>query len=360
MTMRERMLALAQGREHDRVPFAQYSFLAAPDDEIWEAIGRDNMGLLQWTNVHRLQTPNCYFDTEDVVLDGKKGFCSTLHTPEGDLREHRLIEPTYGTSAVAAHYVKSPEDYGALMAYFRDMQVHKDIDGYRQVVRSLGSDGLPHTAVERTPFQQLWVQWVNLQDLCVHLVECEQLMEEVFALMTDVQRRVFEVTCQAVAELADTDAAVPYIDVPDNITAPAIGRTYFQKYCVPAYDELAGMLDETGQDVPVFVHMDGDLKPLREAIAESRVRGLDSMSPPPDNDTSVADALAQWPDMRVCVNFPSSVHLAPPEKVYARTMEILEQGGRSGRLQIQISENVPPGVWARSFPQIVQAINDFG
>jgi hypothetical protein len=63
--------------------------------------------------------------------------------------------------------------------------------------------------------------------------------------------------------------------------------------------------------------------------------------------------------MRVCINFPSSVHLAPPEKVYAQTMEILEQGGNSGRLQIQISENVPPGAWVRTFPQIVQAINDF-
>ena len=64
--------------------------------------------------------------------------------------------------------------------------------------------------------------------------------------------------------------------------------------------------------------------------------------------------------MRVCINFPSSVHLAPPEKVYAKTMEILAHGGRSGHLQIQISENVPPGMWAKSFPQIVKAIADFG
>jgi hypothetical protein len=60
------------------------------------------------------------------------------------------------------------------------------------------------------------------------------------------------------------------------------------------------------------------------------------------------------------VNFPSSVHLALPEEVYRRAAEILAEGAESGRLQIQVSENVPPGVWRRSFPEIVGAIRDFG
>jgi len=105
--------------------------------------------------------------------------------------------------------------------------------------------------------------------------------------------------------------------------------------------------------------MDGDLKPLWRLISESGVRGLDSLSPPPDNDTSVAQALAMWPEMRVGINFPSSVHVAPPDEIYRVTWQILEEGGRSGRLQIQVSENVPPGVWRSSFPAIIRAINDF-
>jgi hypothetical protein len=53
------------------------------------------------------------------------------------------------------------------------------------------------------------------------------------------------------------------------------------------------------------------------------------------------------------------VHLRPAEEVYATAREILEQGGHSGRLQIQISENLPPGAWRRSFPEIAGAIEDF-
>ena len=99
----------------------------------------------------------------------------------------------------------------------------------------------------------------------------------------------------------------PFVDFPDNITAPAIGTRRFLKYCVPLYDELAEMLDDENR--PVFVHMDGDLRPLWQAIAESRVGGIDSLSPTPDNDTSIAEAVALWPEKRLWVNFPSSVHI---------------------------------------------------
>ena len=112
--------------------------------------------------------------------------------------------------------------------------------------------------------------------------------------------------------------------------------------------------------VPVFVHMDGDLRPLWPAIGESGVKGLDSLSPPPDNDTSPGEAVSMWPWMRVWINFPSSVHIQPAQRVYACAADMLEQAGHSGRLQIQISENVPRFAWRTSIPQIVSAIQDFG
>lgn len=356
MTMRSRMLSIVQGRKPDRVPFVQYSGCAGPNDEIWDVVGREHMGLLSWVNVHRIETPHCRFVREEIVRDGRPGFRNTLHTPEGDLFEERLYEPTYGTSAAAGHYVKQPEDYAIFMAYLRDVQVTLDLEGLISTVGDLGEDGLPHVAVLRTPYQQLWVQWVDLTDLCAHLALEPDLMEEVAALMADVQRRVFDVVCRAVA----SGAPIPYVVFPDNITAPAIGCAYFREYCVTAYDELAGRLSETGKDVPVYVHMDGDLKALWDAIGSSGVRGLDSMSPPPDNDTRVADAVANWPVVRVGINFPSSVHLEEPHAIFEATARILEEGAHSGRLQIQISENVPPGVWRASFPEIVRAIQAFG
>lgn len=353
------MLAVVDGRAHDRVPFVQYDGIAAPNDEVWALVGRGKMGLLRWSRVHRTEHPSCAierreFDSREPERDGPgrrglRGTRTIIHTPEGDLTQETLREPTYGTASVKRHFVREPEDYRALAAYLRDAVVLPDFERFERDRRELGDDGLPHAAVDRTPFQQLWVEWAGIEGLAFHLVDCPGKVEECVALMGAILRRQFDVA-------ARSDA--PYLVFPDNLTAPVIGERNFGEYCVPYYDELAGMLE--GRGALVYVHADGDLAPLWGAIGESRVRGLDSLSPPPDNDTPVARAAAMWPKMRLGVNFPSSVHLAGPEAVYERARGILDEAGSTGRLQIQISENVPPGAWRRSFPEIVRAIDEFG
>jgi len=346
--MRERMLAVVEGREHDRVPFVQYSGIAAPNEEVWAALGRDRMGLLQWTSVHRVETPSCSTEGESFEVKGQRRRRTTLHTPAGDLVEERAFEEGYGSSSIRKHFVQEPRDYDALLAFLRDGIVLDNYETYRRVDAALGDDGLPLAAIERTPWQQLWVQWVGLDTLSWHVADCPDRVEEAIALLTARARRVFEVAARSPA---------PFIDFPDNITAPAIGVERFRRYCVPLYDELAGMLAERG--AKVFVHMDGELRPLWDAIGESRVGGIDSFPPAPDNDTTVAEARAMWPQMCLWVNFPSSCHLRDYAGVRAVAERILEEDGRSGFLQIQISENVPKGAWRTSCRAIAAAIDAF-
>lgn len=352
MTMRERILAVIDGHEHDRVPFVNYQGIAAPDEEVWSLIGRENMGLIRWSAVHTTVSPNCSSESEELLLDGRRGLRTVLHTPAGDLTTERLYEPAFNTTAARKHYVTEPEDYQVLLAHLRDTKVLDDPDHFSRDEQALGDDGVPMVAAVRTPWQQLWVQWVSLEDLCLHIVDYPDLLEEVIAELTRIELDVFEAIHRACQALP-----IRFVDMPDNITAPTIGLSNFRKYCLPLYQRLGEMLSE--QDVKVFCHMDGDLKPLWGAIGESGLRGIDSFSPPPDNDTSAAEALALWPQMRLFMNFPSSIHLAQPQAIYDATMEILEQGGRSGRLEIQVSENPPPGLWRTSYPQIVKAIRDF-
>jgi len=67
-----------------------------------------------------------------------------------------------------------------------------------------------------------------------------------------------------------------------------------------------------------------------------------------------------WPEKRLWLNFPSSVHLAAPDQIRAVADEILAAAGHTGRLQIQISENVPLDRWQISLPVIAEAIEAFG
>jgi hypothetical protein len=348
MTMRERMLAVVQGREHDRVPFVQYDGMV-PAAEAWAAVGRENIGLLRWVGATRLDSPHCRFDREDIRDGDLKGCRTTLQTPEGRLVQVKFFTPAFGESAAAAprkQFITDLEDHRIFQAYLRDLRVYPDPEPLQRAYGELGDDGSVHLAVGRTSWQALWTEWMLEDDLCYHVADAPGTVEETMTLMGWVLREQMRIA-------AATDA--PYVVFPDNITAPMIGPERFRKYCVPYYKEMAALLDGR----PVYVHMDGDLKPLWPAIGESAVRGLDSMSPPPDNDTRVADALRLWPQMRVAINFPSSVHLRSPQGIYEVARQVLEEGGRSGRLQIQISENMPPEAWRKSYPAIVRAIEDF-
>jgi hypothetical protein len=300
--------------------------------------------------VHDIVHPHCRYEHEWFTTDsGGRGLRVTLHTPAGDLWEELRYEEGYNSAARSKHFVTEPADYGPFLAYLRDCQVVPRLDIMESDRRELGDDGHPLVATPRTPYQQLWIEWTGLDNLAYHMVDVPEQVEAALAEMDRLMHAVFDLVCQA-----DLD----FVDFPDNITAPILGEARFRQYCVPYYQELAARLAPRG--VPVFVHMDGDLRPLHAAIAESGVRGLDSFSPQPDNDTSVAEAVRIWPEMRLFVNFPSSCHLLPPDQVRETALRLLEEGGWTGRLQIQISENVPKGAWRTSYKAIAEAIAEYG
>ena len=354
MTMKQRMLAMLRGEKMDRVPFVQYDGVSGPNEEIWNAVGRGNMGVLRWCSACRVDHPNCRVEYKQITRNGKAALQAALATPAGKLTEIREYVPGMpGVTTPVEHYVKTPDDYRILGAWLRDSVVVEDSGSIENAWRDLGEAGLPHASIHRSPFQQMWIEWASITDLSMHLADAPGAVEECLDLMGRVLLKSAEATCAAAGKLR-----IPYLVIPDNITAPLIGAKRFGEYCLPYYRKVADMLAEKG--VLLAVHMDGDLEPLWPGIGRSGVSIIDSLSPPPDNDTSAAAAAAMWPQMRLMVNFPSSVHLADPETVYLTAMEILQQAGHTGRLWIQVSENTPPGAWKTSYPAIIRAIEDFG
>jgi hypothetical protein len=354
MSMRERLMAVIQGKEIDRVPLIMYEDLMPeryqeefPRRAVRAAFG-DRIGLLRWSAVHRVVAPHCRFVTEEIYAGATRCERTTLYTPAGSIWQERAFEPVFNSGATRKHYIEEARDYEVLWSYLEDGVVLEDYARYNRDQAELGDLGLPLAAVERSPFQQLWVEWVGLEHLSFHLADYPDRVARTIALLTNRARQIFEIARRSPA---------PMIDFPDNITAPAVGLKRFQMHCVPLYNELADLLAERG--APVFVHMDGDLKPLWQAIAASRVGGIDSFSPCPDNDTSVAEAAALWPQMRLFVNFPSSVHLRSYDEVRAEAELILNAAGHTGRLEIQFSENVPYAAWPTSFRAVADAVDAF-
>jgi len=350
--MKERMLAVIRGEKIDRVPFVQYYNMVNPNEDAWNLIGRNNLGLLKWTQVHQFITPDCVSEKIKFERNGIKGVRHIIHTPVGSIFEEVFYEKIIGGGSIKKHFIKEKKDYEVFLFYLKNIIVKENLDSFTNDLKLLGDDGLPHISLGRTSYQQLWIQWILIDDLCQSLIDFPDLMEEVIRTMNHIHRKIFLIV-RNVAKRYN----IPYVIFPDNITSPMIGEKYFRKYCVPVYNECAEILEGTG--TLIGVHMDGDLKALWNAIGQSKVRVIDSLSVLPDNDTDVKTAISIWPETRLLINFPSSVHLKSSDEIYQKAMEILQGGGKTGRIWIQISENMPPGAWKKSYPAIVKAINDF-
>ena len=348
MTMRERLLATLRGEPHDQVPFAEYEATLLID-EVRQLLGPERIGRIRWTRIYRLDAPHCRFEEEPLPKQGLDGMRFTWHTPKGSMTRETLIDPTYGSHSTRKYYLQELADYDILDAYLDDVVVTFDNDPYQRDLRDVGDEGVVYMPVPRTPWQQLWVEWVNLEALSWHFADDEARVMRTVGKIERIRRDIYDGVSALKPEL---------VDIPDNITAPAIGPERFARFCLPAYQDLAARVAE--YDGSVICHTDGDLKPLWSLIGESGLTGLDSFSPQPDNDTSVAEAVAQWPDKSLWMNFPSSVHLYPPEEIREQAREILRQGGDTGRIAILLSENVPPYAWRTSLPIIAEELEAYG
>ena len=85
---------------------------------------------------------------------------------------------------------------------------------------------------------------------------------------------------------------------------------------------------------------------------------IEAFTPPPDCDTSVAQARAAWPGKVLSLNFPSSVHLRRADAIRDATRRIIEDAGNRRGFIMGITENVPWDAMQTSIPAILDVIED--
>ena len=350
----------------DEALFVTYKDVIVPTADLWDHVGRENVGILTFGDAHKYVPHKCSIESNAIVEKGWKGELNILKTPIGTLTEKKLYNPLLGSSATREHYVKDINDFEILMYYLNDLTVEPNLvrrpgesppSEHIMLTPSeadalTGDDGLVMFVIDRTPFQQMWITWCELLDFAMFIAEDPNIVSPVLQRMGDLLLLAAEVA----ADYARGNE-VHLVSIPDNITAPVIGKANFEKYCLPYYEKVVAMFKPLG--IRVFVHIDGDMKPLWPLIGKSGIGGIDSYSPSPANDTPIEEAVAMWPDMVLIANFPSPIHLSDEDTIYRTATHLLEEGLQNGRMWMGLTENVPPDRWRKSIPPIIRAIGDY-
>ena len=250
MTMRERMLAVILGQEHDRVPFAMYEIML-PKQEAFDLLGHGRIGIIRFCSIYRAENPNCRFEHEFFIEGETKCQRTILHTPKGDLTELRIFEPTFDSSTARKHFIETREDYELLWSYLEDSVILDNYDRYYRTARSWARTASRRRRSSAPPGSSSGSSgWGWRRYPCTW--------------RTGRSTSSTPSTCWNVApgRPSRSPTARPRRSSSWWTTSrrrPSARRA-FASIALPLYDELGGMLAERG--TRVLVHMDGLLKPL--------------------------------------------------------------------------------------------------
>lgn len=345
MTLRERVACALRGGMPDQIPFTCYPG-SAPVSRALEELGAATFVRIP---PYRTHFPNVTVQPRDITWRGLPGKETVYTTPAGTLSQKLYIESGYGSQWVKEHFVKEPEDYAVLEFVFRDAVIEPDLDGFREQDRKLGDTGLAVPRAADPPSQELWRRFTGLERFALDWYDCRSEVERVLDALRERNEKIWQI----VADMPDEFCASG-----GNLSGDLVGPAMFDELILPHFQAEAAIMHPTGKRL--VNHMDGMLHSLLDSIGKCPVDVVEAFNPSPDGNVSVAEARAAWPEKAILINFPSSIHLAPPERVRQITIELLGQAAPGAGFIVGITENVPASVAEQSMGTIARALNEYG
>jgi hypothetical protein len=125
---------------------------------------------------------------------------------------------------------------------------------------------------------------------------------------------------------------------------------------LPCWQEFSDKL--MNENKKLGVHLDAENRLIMEIVGDSTLYFIEALTPPPDCSISVAEARETWPDKKIWINFPSSIHVSSEKRIRQVTQEIMEQAGQRDGFLMGVTEDIPAQHMIRSLSVILETIGE--
>ena len=348
MTPRERVLTALRGEMPDQIPFLSYSEML-PQGAARSRLHELGLAAFDRIEPYRIRRNEVTVETHHIHNEQYPAVLTIYTTPIGTLTQKQVVGPGYGSLWTKEYLIKRPEDYAVFEYVLRDAAYEPDIDRFLEIDRSLGENGLIVPRAADPPVQYAWRRFVGLERFFLDWYDCRGEVMRVLDALAENNRHIWRIVANTPGEICGSGS---------NISAETIGPGMFRELILPHFEAEAEIMHAAGKRT--LNHMDGRMRTLLDVVAECPVDIIEAFNPKPDGDVSVSEARAAWPTKGLSINFPSSVHLAAPERIRQVTLDLLRQAAPGQGFLIGITENVPAQRMVESYTTIAQALNEFG
>lgn len=343
--IRERLEAFWSGEAPDVIPFTTYENKIPADwsDPVIQQMFADGLGVLRfiptWETV--------YHDVEVIDETHQSGGHElrrqVWRTPVGQ------VEAIWSQNWHQKYFLETAEDYRVMAFIAAHTEVRPAYASFESQAAALPAYMVAVPRMGRTPLQTILVDYAGLANFALHLYEYEAEMRQLYeALLVNFRR------------LAGIVAAGPgrYINIIENFTAETLGPRRYAEFLLPVYEETCGLFRAAGK--VVGYHYDGKLAAVRDLVARAPLDLIESLTPPPEGDMTLAEARAAWPDKLFWSNINLGCYELSPraltEEIWRRAADAAPDGRR---LAFEVSEDRPPR-WRESMPVILAALEEIG
>jgi len=332
-------IALAGGAP-EHVPFTFYDRLFPPGFDPAPLQAKGMAFCTRWM-VYRKVTPN----VKVREIKESDGALRTIYeTPLGTLTS--LYRPAALAMTPVEHPIKSRDDYRVARFIVEDARYEPDYDAFLPVRAKVGDIGKVICETCYEPLLDVEITWLGQERFCYDLADNCDALFELEAALAENHKKMYEVVAASPAD---------YVLYGGNVVPEMLGPDRVRDCVAPRWNAFADRLHERGKKIGV--HLDANNGLILDVVRASQLDFVEAFTPPPDCNLSVAEARAAWPEKRLWINFPSSLHIQSEDAIREATLEIIRQAGDRKGFLMGVTEDIPREHIARSVTVILDTLS---
>lgn len=315
MTFRERILKVFQRRPADRIPFqprietwydSRVKGLYGGMPERYQGMSLfdvyDDLGCSP--RPYRQFNPCLVIEHSDRVKYERhtKGLTTREHysTPIGNLEMSWRKEPVGRT--IESWFIKKPEDMKVMEYVLKAQMPRFDLTRFSHAESELGQRAEPTLYVPRVNIMRLIVNWMGFEPSVFALADAPTQVESLLSAIDDSDDAIMRIVAES---------PVRIIDFGDNIDSNLVSPVQFKRYILPAYHRRMAILGPAKKFC--HSHFDGSLKALLPFFQETRLDGLEGITPKPQGDVMIEKIRENMDNMILLDGIPMLLFLPNSE-----------------------------------------------
>jgi hypothetical protein len=351
MGARERVLAVLDGQEPDRVPWmgdldywvSSLRLSGALPERYMQTEGllrlHRDLGVgfyLQGDFPFRADSPGVHLREET----GNQRIVTEVITPVGSVRQVSVFLPESFTWATVEHFVKSVADLKVVRYWFQGTSYAPAYTTAEERRLLVGDAGIVLSYLPKSPLMELVALLAGIETVTYAFADAPEELEQTIAVM---EGKADEAACIAVESPAEC------LMIPENLSSEMIGKNLFEKFMRPYEEKWVARIREAGKRS--FIHMDGTMKGLITDVASAGFDVLEALTPHPVGDIPLEE-IAQWvPATTIIwgglpgVYFTDTISDDEFDAFVIRTLDVMK---RQPRYVLGVADQVPPRArWER-------------